>query len=216
MSAEVKTRAPYAPGSFFARAKKRLSPEPFATDGRLLEQDLNPPWPDWPPPDIVLRDAAVLIPIVDRQPEPSLILTQRTSHLASHAGQVAFPGGKIDPTDAGPAAAALREAEEEIGLDRALVEPIGYLETLVTASGYRITPLVGRVPEVHRLEPNPHEVESVFEVPLSFLMEPANHSRGTREWRGYTRHFYDIPFGEYRIWGITAGIIRRLYEKLFD
>jgi 8-oxo-dGTP pyrophosphatase MutT (NUDIX family) len=160
------------------------------------------------------RPAAVLVAIVDR-PEPTVLLTLRTPHLSSHAGQIAFPGGKMDPTDATPLAAAIREAEEEIGLARELVDPIGYLDLYLTFSGYRILPVVARVIPNFTLTVNASEVAEAFEVPLTFLMEPANHQRGSRDWKGITREYYAMPFGERYIWGVTAGIVRNLYDRVY-
>ena len=162
-----------------------------------------------------LREAAVLIPIVDRSDGATVILTQRSSRLAKHSGQVAFPGGAVDPGDAGPLAAALRETEEEIGLPRTLPDPLGQLPDYVTGSGYRIRPIIAIVPPVFSLAPNPGEVDEVFEVPLAFLMDPANHHRGSRVWQGAERHFYEMPYGRHYIWGVTAGIIRLFYERVF-
>jgi len=156
----------------------------------------------------------VLVPIVDR-PEPTVLLTQRTTDLSSHAGQIAFPGGKIDPTDASPLAAALREAREEIGLDGRLVHPIGYLDLYLTRLGYRIVPTVARVEPNFKLALNPAEVQDTFEVPLSFLMQPINHQRHSREWNGMIRHFYAIPFADRYIWGVTAGILRNLHDRIY-
>jgi len=161
-----------------------------------------------------IRPAAVLIPVVDRR-EPTVLLTQRTADLPSHAGQIAFPGGKIDPTDESPLAAALREAEEEVGLDRGFVGPIGYLDLYMTTLGYRIVPTVARVEPGFTLTLNRAEVDDAFEVPLSFLMQPANHQRHSREWQGLIRSYYAIPFGDRYIWGVTAGILRNLYERLY-
>jgi 8-oxo-dGTP pyrophosphatase MutT (NUDIX family) len=161
-----------------------------------------------------IRPAAVLVPVVDRS-EPTILLTQRTADLPDHAGQIAFPGGKIDQADESPLAAALREAEEEIGLDRDFVEPIGYLDLYMTTLGYRIVPTLARVRPDFSLHLNRGEVADAFEVPLSFLMEAANHQRHTREWKGMTRTFYAIPFGERYIWGVTAGILRNLYERIY-
>jgi 8-oxo-dGTP pyrophosphatase MutT (NUDIX family) len=160
------------------------------------------------------KPAAVLIPIVERA-EPTVLLTLRTPDLKSHSGQIAFPGGKIDAGDASPLDAALREAEEEIGLDRKLIDPIGYLDLYLTFSGFRILPTVARVSPDYRLTINPAEVVEAFEVPMEFLMQPDNHKRHSRVWKeGIERHYYAMPFGERYIWGITAGILRNLYERV--
>jgi 8-oxo-dGTP pyrophosphatase MutT (NUDIX family) len=159
------------------------------------------------------RPAAVLVPIIDRE-QPTLLFTVRTDSLPSHAGQISFPGGKIDQSDTGPLDTALREAEEEIGLARALVEPLGYLDTYRTGTGYAIQPVVALVAPGHALAINPSEVADVFEVPFAFLMEAANHQRHARTWQGRQRHFYAMPYGERFIWGATAGIIRNLHQRL--
>jgi 8-oxo-dGTP pyrophosphatase MutT (NUDIX family) len=161
-----------------------------------------------------IRPAAVLVPIVQRT-EPMVLLTQRTAHLPDHAGQISFPGGKIDATDESPMAAALREAEEEIGLERRFIHPIGYLDLYMTTLGYRIVPTLARVEPNFELSLNPSEVDDAFEVPLAFLMEPANHQRHSRDWQGMTRSYYAIPFGQRYIWGITAGILRNLYDRIY-
>jgi 8-oxo-dGTP pyrophosphatase MutT (NUDIX family) len=169
--------------------------------------------PDLLLPDSGYRDAAVLVPIVAR-PEATLILTERTPHLKTHAGQIAFPGGTIDRGDDGPAAAALREASEEIGLARPSVSVIGYLDPYLSRTGYRIVPVVGRIDPGYSLILNSEEVADAFEVPLAFLLDPANHHIGTRVFGGRERYFYEMPFGERYIWGVTAGIIRGLYERV--
>ncbi len=166
--------------------------------------------PDAPPP----VPASVLVAIVDRDPL-TVLLTQRTDRLQSHAGQIAFPGGKIDPGDRDPLAAALREADEEIGLDPTLVEPLGYLDRYRTSTGYIVHPVVALVVPTFTLRPNPREVADVFEVPLAFLMDPRNHHRRSRLWQGRERHFYAMPFGERFIWGATAGMIRNMHQRLF-
>jgi len=156
----------------------------------------------------------VLIPVVDR-PEPMVLLTLRTE-LPSHPGQIAFPGGKIDPGDASTAAAALREAEEEIGLTGELIEPIGYLDLYLTFSGFRILPTVARVNPDYRLALNEREVADAFEVPLAFLMDANNHALHSRDWKGIERKYYAMPFGERYIWGVTAGIVRNLYVRIYQ
>jgi 8-oxo-dGTP pyrophosphatase MutT (NUDIX family) len=161
-----------------------------------------------------IKPAAVLVPVVERD-EPMVLLTQRTAHLTDHAGQIAFPGGKIDAGDKTPLDAALREAHEEIGLERAFIEPIGYLDLYMTTRGYRIVPTLARVRPDFRLALNRSEVDAAFEVPLAFLMTEANHQRHSRDWNGMKRTFYAMPFGERYIWGVTAGILRNLYERVF-
>ncbi len=161
-----------------------------------------------------IRPAAVLVPVVDH-PEPTVLLTQRAQHLPQHPGQISFPGGKIDDTDKSPLDSALREAEEEIGLDRALVEPLGYLDLYMTTLGYRIVPTVARLKPGFSLTLNTGEVDAAFEVPLSFLMNLGNVERHSRDWQGMTRHYYAITFGERYIWGVTAGILRNMYDRIY-
>jgi 8-oxo-dGTP pyrophosphatase MutT (NUDIX family) len=209
-----------AGADFFARVRGRLTldvpaalsdPAAPAVRGDL---DLDPSL--WERAGVAAtRPAAVLVGIVDR-PQPTILLTQRTAELGNHAGQIAFPGGKIDPGDASPAAAALREAEEEIGLKRALVEPIGYLDLFLTFSGFRVLPTVARVDPALELVLNPAEVADSFEVPLAFLMDAQNHALHSRDWKGIIRRYYAMPFGERYIWGVTAGILRNLYERIYS
>ena len=209
----------FATDDFFDRARRRLTLEvpPALTnpavEGARGDLDLNP--------DVWIRagvkattPAAVLVPIIDRS-EPTVLLTMRTAALASHAGQVAFPGGKIEPADESPVAAALREAREETGLAPSLIEPIGYLDLYLTFSGCRILPTLARVKPDFTLTLNPQEVTETFEVPLGFLMTPANHQRKTRDWNGFARDYYAMPYQNRHIWGITAGILRNLYERVF-
>lgn len=162
-----------------------------------------------------LKDAAVLVPVVDDPDGAKVILTQRTATLRKHSGQIAFPGGGIDEGDLSPEVAALREAEEEIGLDPSFVETVGRLPQYLSGTGFRIVPVLSVVRRGFVIKPNPEEVDAVFEVPLSFLMNPDNHQRDSRTWQGIVRHFYVMPYGERHIWGITAGIIRTLYERLY-
>jgi 8-oxo-dGTP pyrophosphatase MutT (NUDIX family) len=206
---------------FMARARARLTLDvPAALDdltATAVRGDLDLDDELWKKAGVqATKPAAVLVPIVERA-EPMVLLTLRTPELKSHSGQIAFPGGKIDATDASPLDAALREAEEEIGLDRQLIDPIGYLDLYLTFSGFRILPTVARVSPDYRLTINPAEVVEAFEVPMEFLMQPDNHKRHSRIWKeGIERHYYAMPFGERYIWGITAGILRNLYERIYE
>lgn len=173
-------------------------------------------------PDIVamvegfhLRDAAVLVPVVDDGDEARVIFTKRTANLRKHSGQISFPGGAIDSTDISPEMAAIRETQEEIGIAGSFVETVGRLPHYLAATGFRITPVLGVVQPGFELKPNPREVDDVFEVPLSFLMNPQNHTRDRRLVEGIDRHFYRMPYESWMIWGITAGIVRTLYERLY-
>ena len=206
-------------GEFYDRVRARLS---FDVPAGLIDPNIIPETGD-PGTDRMLeimareapvRPAAVLIPVVDHA-EPTVLLTQRSAHLKEHSGQIAFPGGKIDATDKSPRDAALREAEEEIGLDRSFVDPIGYLGVYGTGFGFRILPTVARVKPGFRLTINHSEVDDAFEVPLSFLMNPANHQVHSKEFRGMERSYYAMPFAERYIWGATAGILRVLYERIY-
>ena len=161
--------------------------------------------------------AAVLIPIVMRE-QLTVLLTQRTAHLSSHSGQIAFPGGKADEEDADATATALREAFEEVGLDPAFVQVLGTMPDYITGSAFIVTPVVALVRPGFQLVPNANEVADVFEVPLSFLMNPAHHQRQAMEWEGVRREWFSIPYQEYFkqrfIWGATAGMLRNLYCML--
>jgi 8-oxo-dGTP pyrophosphatase MutT (NUDIX family) len=159
------------------------------------------------------RAAAVLIPITNRT-EPGVILTQRPDFLRSHAGQVAFPGGKIDDSDADEIAAALREAQEELAIPPALVHVVGATDVYYSGSGYRITPIVGIIPPDLDLVANPDEVADWFEVPLSFLINPANAVQKSGNWQGFDRTYYDMDWQGRRIWGVTAGIIANFVRRL--
>jgi 8-oxo-dGTP pyrophosphatase MutT (NUDIX family) len=160
------------------------------------------------------KPAAVLIGLIARPEGTTVLLTERATHLRSHSGQVAFPGGKIDPGEA-PIEAALREAEEEVGLSRKHVEVFGLLDPYLSGSGYRITPVVAEIHPPFDLTINHHEVADTFEAPFAFVMDPANHQRQSREWQGMQRHFYAMPWENRYIWGVTAGILRNLYERLY-
>jgi 8-oxo-dGTP pyrophosphatase MutT (NUDIX family) len=207
--------------TFFERARGRLTLDvpaalidPTAQGARRGDLDLDPTL--WERAGVsATKPASVLVPVVDRI-EPMVLFTQRTADLSSHAGQVAFPGGRIEANDESPVAAALREAKEEVGLAPILVEPIGYLDLYLTFSGFRILPTVARVKPEFTLTLNPSEVTEAFEVPLSFLMNPQNHQRKTRDWKGIARDYYAMPFGDRYIWGVTAGILRNLYERIYS
>ena len=157
----------------------------------------------------------MLIPVVDHGDDATVLLTKRTERMRSHSGQIAFPGGVIDPTDATPEDAALRETTEEIGLGPEDIELVGRMPDYMTGSGYRIAPVLGIVRLDYLVTINEDEVDDVFEVPLSFLMNPANHRRESRIWQEKERFYYTMPYGQRFIWGVTAGIIRTLYERLY-
>lgn len=205
---------------FFARARARLTLDvPAALHDHSVEAkrgdlDLDPSL--WQRAGVsATKPATVLIPVIERA-EPMVLLTQRTVGLPSHPGQIAFPGGKIDGTDANPLAAALRETKEEIGLDPHFIDPIGYLDIYLTFSGFRILPAVARVAPDYALTLNTGEVTEAFEVPLAFLMTPANHQFLTRDWKGIQRQYYAMPYRQRYIWGVTAGILRNMYERIYQ
>lgn len=160
-----------------------------------------------------ITPAAVLVAIVDR-PEPTVILTLRPDSMRKHPGQVSFPGGRIDPDDDGPIAAALREAEEEIGLPPAQVEVIGVTDIYRTITGFEVTPVVGIIPPDLPLSPHPGEVAALFEVPLRHLLDPAHHTVRSVDWGGRARHYYEIEHDGRRIWGATAAMIVNLSRRL--
>jgi len=204
---------------FFARVGRRLT---LAVPAGLTDPTVTPTRGDHDADPVMrkiaevrpIRPAAVLVPIIDH-PEPTVLLTQRAQHLPDHAGQVSFPGGKIEKDDVDPCASALRETHEEIGLDRAHIEPLGYLDLYMTTLGYRIVPVIARVKPDFTLKLNTAEVDATFEVPLAFLMDQSNLQRHSREWQGMTRHYYAITFGDHYIWGVTAGILRNLYDRIY-
>jgi 8-oxo-dGTP pyrophosphatase MutT (NUDIX family) len=203
---------------FFARARARLR---FDIPPGLTDASIVPPSGDQGTDRMLeiiareqpIRPAAVLIAVVDH-PQPTVLLTQRAAHLHDHAGQISFPGGKIDPQDASPLDAALREAWEEIGLAREFIDPIGYLDLYGTGFGFRILPTVARIRPGFSLRISEDEVDDAFEVPLAFLMDAANHQVHNKEFRGIMRSYYAMPFEQHYIWGATAGMLRVLYERI--
>jgi 8-oxo-dGTP pyrophosphatase MutT (NUDIX family) len=204
---------------FFDRARARLR---FDIPVGLTDANVVPPSGDRGTDRMLqiiareqpIRPAAVLIPVVNH-PKPTVLLTQRAAHLHDHAGQISFPGGKIEASDASPLDAALREAEEEVGLTREFIDPIGYLDLYATSFGFRILPTLALVKPGFRLRISEDEVDDAFEVPLTFLMDPANHQTHSKEFRGIERSFYAMPYEDYYIWGATAGILRVLYERIY-
>lgn len=175
------------------------------------DHDLNPELYD---PSQPLIGAAVLVPIVEHASGPTVLLTKRTDHLHDHAGQISFPGGRIDPGDADAHAAALREAEEEIGLPPQQVRSVARLDTYVVRTGFEVFPIVGLVTPPLDLRLDSFEVAEAFEVPLGFFLDPANRQTRSRMFRGEERHFYVFPYGDYYIWGATAGMLVNLAEVL--
>jgi 8-oxo-dGTP pyrophosphatase MutT (NUDIX family) len=180
--------------------------------GPSSDFDLNPGLR--PPSDRPLRPAAVLVPVWLRPEAAGLILTKRASHLKHHPGQIAFPGGKVDATDAGPEAAALREAQEEIGLSPSQVEVVGTLPIHETVTGFAVTPVVGLVRGAFTPVPEAGEVEEAFTVPLSHVLTPARFAIERRQWMGVWRRYYAVPYGPYYIWGATARILRGLADRM--
>lgn len=175
------------------------------------DHDLNP---DFYRPGEALVAAAVLVPLVVRETGLSLLFTRRTEHLADHPGQISFPGGRIDDADDDAWAAALRETEEEVGLPRTRVRPAGRLDTYVTRTGFEVTPLVGLVRPPFALAPDSFEVAEVFEAPLGFFLDPAHREIHSRVYQGKERFFFAFPYGDYYIWGATAGMLVNLVEVL--
>jgi 8-oxo-dGTP pyrophosphatase MutT (NUDIX family) len=202
-----------------ARRALGAEPSPAIFDARTgraygpSDWDLNPELKGELAAMAAARPAAVLVPIVRRE-ELTVLLTQRSHDMPSHPGQISFPGGKLEQGDATAIDCALREAKEEIGLPPGNVEPLGFLDSYRTGTGFQISPVVGLVDPNFDAVLDPREVLEIFEVPLAFLMDPVNHQRASREWRGAQRFFYAMPYQGRYIWGATAGILKNLYERL--
>ncbi len=198
-------RRPTLPDRFDrAWLRERLSacrgrPAPFPGDQAEPEEIRGPPIP-----------AAVLVGLLPSPDGPRILLTRRTAHLEHHAGQISFPGGRIEPFDPDPVAAALREAQEEIGLEPARVEVLGEIARYRTRTGFLIHPVVGWIEPPASLKPDPFEVAEIFELPLAFALDPANHRRDSHEREGRRREFWVVPYGDRYIWGATAGILVNL------
>lgn len=180
------------------------------------DHELNPDWPAAEQHGLVRRPSAVLIPVTIHPAGAWVLMTRRADHLPQHGGQIAFPGGKIGPEDKSPLNAALREADEEISLHPKFVDIIGRLDDYHTATGFDIAPFIGIVRSGFTLVPDHNEVAEILHVPLAFLMTPANHQIREVIWRGRPRRFYAMPYKNHYIWGATAGILRRMYERLYS
>ena len=221
---------PFSPEGFAARARLHglplekagwmvAQPPSYGIDaGHRVDEDGNTN-ENLKLEDLVAREAwknaAVLVSVVAREPEATVLLTLRTAHLSAHSGQIAFPGGKVEEGDATPIETALREAEEEIGLSRELATPLSLLDLHNTGTGFRIIPVLALVDPSFTARPDPNEVADVFEVPLSFLMEEENHMRHLREWKDRRILFYAMEYEQRFIWGATAAMLRNLYERLY-
>ncbi|MGB2219130.1 MAG: CoA pyrophosphatase [Henriciella sp.] len=197
---------------FLDRARVRLDPVdeagclPVGGDTDMIAPEKLP----------LVRPAAVLIPVIPRASGATMLLTRRPDTMASHPGQVAFPGGKVDAGDKSVVAAALREASEEVGVDATHVDLIGCSAPYITGSEFRITPVIGVLPANFIAKPDPYEVADVFEAPLDFIFNKTNHNHGEGVWQGRRRSYVEMPWQGFRIWGVTAGIIRVLYDTLYD
>jgi 8-oxo-dGTP pyrophosphatase MutT (NUDIX family) len=199
---------------FEARLRARLSPiARLGEDGDRTDVNLGAD-PGQPATDFA--PAAVLVPVVRRPNGFSILLTQRTNDMPTHAGQVAFPGGRVQAEDDGFLAAALRETQEETGLTREFITPLGGFGAFRTGTFYRIVPVVALVEPGFELAPDPREVDSVFETPASFLMDASNHALHAREWKGARREYYAMPWNDRYIWGVTAGMIKALHQRLYE
>ncbi len=196
-------------GQVLQEMRRRLGVHSNGQSGRVRgDHDLNPGLT----PPAQLRSAGVMVLVIDRGDTPTILLTQRTDHLAAHAGQISFPGGRLESTDRDALDAALRETEEEIGVPREQIDIIGRLDTYIVRTGFRVEPFVGVLQPPFALIPDPHEVAEIFEVPLGYVLSPANCQQHTRDFQGIPRSFYVFPYEHRYIWGATAGMLRNLRE----
>ncbi|NIR29102.1 MAG: CoA pyrophosphatase [Gammaproteobacteria bacterium] len=200
----------------------RAQPDVTLTGAQTLRSDVGSAGTSdydlnrWPRDVRNLTPAAVLVPLIERSDGFTVLLTERTQHLNDHAGQISFPGGRLESQDRGPVDAALRETEEEVGIAPEFVEVAGYLDSYETVTGYLVAPVVGFVRKGFRLRPDHFEVADVFEVPLDFLLDPLNHQMHSRHVRGEDRRFYVFEYGARYIWGATAGMLMNLCRRLRD
>jgi 8-oxo-dGTP pyrophosphatase MutT (NUDIX family) len=204
--------SPFCKTAFLERARSGLLAEPPAA-WDASDDDMNMK-ARMIPDGIQPKLASVLVPLVCRGEDLHVLLTQRTAHLSKHPGQIAFPGGRRDDGET-PLQAALRETQEETGIDPRYVTPLGYLDGYLTVTGYLVNPVVALVEDGYTLSPHDHEVADIFDVPLSFLMIEANRETHSLEWQGLTRRYYAYPFGERYIWGATAGMIKNMGDRLY-
>lgn len=197
---------------------QKLAVKADQDDAPRGDHDLNPGTAPKPP----LKPAAVLVGLVDHNDSLNVLLTQRTPHLQHHGGQISFPGGHLEEDDGKVGSweaavnGAIRETEEEVGIAPSHIDIVGRLDSYITRTGFHVTPVVGLITPPFDLNPDPHEVAEVFEVPLSFLMDPANHQKCTHEFHGYPRHFHAMPYQDYYIWGATAGMLMNMFSILKD
>lgn len=206
----IKMSLPLAPLDRDWLTRNLVQPDELPEEAPRGDHDLNPGTRSGG----ALTPAAVLVPLVRHPDRTTVLLTRRTDHLSKHPGQVSFPGGHIEEDDGSPEETALRETEEETGLHRSHIEIVGKLDDYETRTGFRVTPIVAVVTPPFQLEPDPHEVADVFEVPLDFLLDPSNHHVHTREFEGRDREFFAMPYNDHFIWGATAGMLINLYEAL--
>ncbi len=200
--------------AFESLLRQRLDPlgaVALETAHTRSDNDLNPDWPD---KIDARRAAAVLAPIIKRPEGWTMLFTERSVETPAHPGQISFPGGRV-AGDESALETALRETFEEVGIEPRFIEPIGAWDRYDTITGFRVTPIVGLVEPGFELKLDPREVASVFEAPLDFLMNPANHEKREAQWQGRTRYYYAMPYRDHFIWGATAGMIRALWERLY-